>query len=186
MTTILSTVDCQEAYNKVEDAWLIGKDFKEEDGFDMNTIEWSEFAWNEMKQNFMDYLQTEIERYEKRYKTNVERIALVGHVGRWNGSFVGGRMLSCDENPLECMGNVDNIDVSVDEDGSLFISGHHHDGSHAMQIYFLSENKLNKLDREWDAGWFDFDANHFEQVYNDFKPLKLTKSGRAFYNPIIH
>lgn len=186
MTTILSTGDCQEAYNKVKDVWHIGNDFKAEDGFDVSTIQWSQSAWEDEKRYFMDFLQSEIKQYEKRYKTNVECIALVGRVGLWNGNPVGGRMLSWDENPLECMGRVDEVDVRVEKDGSLFISGHHHDGSHAMQIYFLSENKLNKLDREWDACWFDFDANHFEQIYNDFKPLKLTKSGRAFYNPIIH
>ena len=183
MYTIISTRDCYEAFNKKEDAWVIGNGFTEEEGFDLDTVAWSEQGWDDEKSYFMEFLNEQIKAYEKRYNTTVEKIALAGHVGLWNGSPVGGTAFDVENNPLERMGNVDDVEVSVLEDNTIELSGHHHDGSHRMNIYFLTGNKLNQLDREWNSSYFDFDYSHFEFIYENFKPLTLTKAGRCYFNP---
>lgn len=183
MHTIISTRECYEAFNNKENAWVIGNGFTEEEGFDMDSISWSETGWSDEKSYFMEYLDDQIKAYEKRYKTTVQKIALVGHVGRWNGSFVGGRMLETDDNPLEKMGDVDDVEVSVLENNMIQVSGHHHDATHRMNIYFLTENKLNQVDKDWNSSYFDFDYSHFEFIYENFKPLALTKRGRSYFNP---
>lgn len=81
---------------------------------------------------------------EKRYRTTVETIGLVGRVGLWNGSPVGGRLLRADRNPIEFMGDVDRVEATIEEDGTLAIRGYHHDGCHYMNIYLPTENKLKK------------------------------------------
>lgn len=176
MAIILSTETCYEAYNILEGAWVIGSDFTEEEGFDLNTVDWSWQAWEDEKDYFKSFLDEEIKKYEKRYNTTVEYIALAGRVGLWNGSPVGGRMIYRDENPLEYMGDVDSIEISIGEDRVITLLGHHHDGTHEMHIYFITENKVKQLIND-DGQW---DYRDFEKIYEEFSPLKLTKKNQYF------
>lgn len=173
MQTIISTENCQEAYNTVEECWNLGNGFKEEDGFDMETVQWSESAWEDEKSYFLEMMEEAIRLHEKRYGTDIVRIALAGKIGLWNGTPIGGRLLRNDANPLECMGNVDNISVVKDEDGVVTIEGHHHDGTHRMHVYLLSENMLDKINPLWNSSYSELEADDFIKIYETRKPLKV-------------
>ena len=73
------------------------------------------------------------------------------------------------------MGNVDNIEVNIEDNKTITILGHHHDGTHQMNIYFLTENKLNKIGYELD------DYRFYEKIYNNYSPIKLPKKNN-YYN----
>lgn len=133
--------------------------------------------WEAEKSYFMDYLQKEIESYERRYNTSVRYICLAGRVGRWNGTFVGGRQLNYDNNPLECMGNVDDITVSIDDNRFIDIRGHHHDGTHVMNIYLISDGLYEK----WDAKGYMDTPEFYEWLVDNRKPLRLKKKN-DYYN----
>lgn len=182
MKTIFDTTNCYEGQSISEECWVIdsyhnlssNKDIQED------TIAWSDTAYQDEKDYFMEFLQSLIKSYEKRYRTTVERIALVGRVGLWNGSPVGGRIIDIDDNPIEYMGNVDNVDVTVDEEGVITIHGHHHDGTHSMNIYLLTENKLQKVAPDY-LRFGDYDYRDMERIYENLKPLKMGKVGIEYY-----
>lgn len=129
------------------------------------------------KSYFGEFIMEAVRTYEKRYNTNVSYIALAGTVGLWNGSPVGGRVLNYDQNPIECMGKVDSIEVVVDENDSILLKGYHHDGVHNMHIYIVADNTVEKLETKdlWDT------PEGYEWLVKNRKPLKLYKSSR-FYN----
>src|SRR5690625_5049798 len=146
MKKIFDTDYYYEAYSDVEDACIAGS-YSEliKKGFGENEIEWSHHLYEDELSYFFEFLNECINEYEKRYKTAIKHVAMAGHVGRWNGSPIGGRILSVDENPILHMGDVDKIEVRVDDDGVITLYGYHHDGTHKMNLYLLSENKLKRV-----------------------------------------
>jgi|SRR5690625_3365857 len=136
---------------------------------------WDYLAYEEGSMYFNDFLQKLIEQYENQYKTDVLSLGIVGRVGLWNGNPVGGKIIDRSENPLNHMGSVDHIDVEVEEDGTITINGHHHDGTHRMNLYLLTRNKLRKTA----PYYLDYRENHYEEIetiYEKLKPLKAKAS----------
>lgn len=135
-------------------------------------ISFSQSAWEDEKAYFGSFLADAISAYEKRYRTTVEMIALAGSVGLWNGSPIGGKFLNTDDNPLEHMGDVDDIDVYIADDHEVTLRGHHHDGTHRMCIYFLPTALYENLrDRDYEA---------FQWLYGNRKTLKAN-SAKGFF-----
>lgn len=180
MQTIISTEQCQEAYHTESDSWVIGNAFTESEGFDMSTVTYSESGWDDEKVYFMEYLEAQVKAYEKRFHTTVKKVAMAGSIGRWNGTFVGGKFIELSANPLEEMGNVDGIEVQVNEEDLIQVSGHHHDGAHRMNLYFLTARMLRKMNS---AGHYGHNEKSFEFIQENFKALKLTHAGRSYFNP---
>lgn len=180
MFTIMSTEHCQRAYNMEEQCWEVGNDFTEEDGFDLSTVSWSEDAWNDEKEYFSSFLNAQIKEFEKRYNTKVESLSLAGRAGRWDGSVTTGRLIQVSQNPLECLGDVDDVEVVVLEDDTIQLVGRHHDGKHQMNLYFLTARKLRELKSDKTAIYSD---SRYQYIHENFKPLKLTKAGREYFNP---
>lgn len=173
MKTFISTDNCQEAFNIKEQSWILGDGFTEEAGFDMTTVQWSESAWEDEKNYFSELLTGAISAHEKRYGTDIVHIALAGRVGLWNRTPIGGLLLKADANPIDYMGQVDAISVVQEDNGVITINGHHHDGTHRMHVYLLSENMLNKINPEWDSAYSGLVEADFETIYETRKPLKL-------------
>ena len=172
---IISTEYCYEGFDQNEDCYEVGSypELYESESIDNNTIEFSQMQWESEKDYFLNYLYEEVDRYEKRYKTSVTHFALVGKVGLWNGSPVGGKLIDYNENPLEHMGRVDEIEVVLNDDKTFTILGHHHDGAHRMDIYFMTENKLNKVVPDFvDYGSYDYED--IERIYDTYSPFKAT------------
>ena len=179
---IMSTEYCYEGYHSEEDSYVIGSysDLYSDDHIDYDTIEFSQMDWEAEKNHFFNYLQKEMERYEKRYKTSVTHFALVGTVGRWNGSPIGGKLIDYNENPIDHMGRVDEIEVVLNEDKTFTILGHHHDGTHRMDIYFMTENKLNKVVPDF-VDYGNYDYQDIERIYEEYKPFKATTICADYY-----
>lgn len=182
MKTIFDTKNCYEGLSKSEGEWVIGDsyDLSNNPDVETETIAWSAMTYEDEKNYFMEFLQNLIQNYEKQYRTTVECIGLVGRVGLWNGSPVGGRILNVDSNPIECMGQVDDVDVTVDEEGIITINGHHHDGSHRMNLYLLTKNKLRKVAPNY-LHYGDYSYHEMENIYDNLKPLKAGKVGIQYY-----
>lgn len=176
---IISTTDCYEGKDIKEDYYIISSynDLFDNPDVDNDTIEWSSDEWNNQLDYFNTILEFEKKKYEKRYNTTILELALCGHVGTWRGNFVGGKIVNF-HNPI-AMENVEDIDVTIEEDRTIFINGHHHDGSHSMALYFLTENNMKKAGiwKTYDSvGSNYFDADDFEAIYNNLNPIKLSKN----------
>ena len=177
MKKIINSENYYEGYDEKEECYIGGsyEELYNNENVDNSTIGWVEYLWEEEKIYFNECIYSLKEQYEERYKTTVEKIVLCGKLGLWNGSPVGGKNISETSFILDNMGNVDNIEVNIEDDGTITILGYHHDGTHQMNIYFLTENKLNKIGYELD------DYRFYEKIYNDYSPIKLPKKN-IYYN----
>lgn len=177
MHEIMSTEWCYRGYSHKEECYVNGDYSGLYDAEDVqdDTIEWSLDSWEDEKEYFLDYLRKEMAAYERRYRTTVTHIGMIGSVGVWTGNHVGGKLIRHDENPLDHMGRVDIVRVHLDSDNTLRIDGVHHDGTHCMTIHFLTENKLSKMAPsvlEWSD---DYSADDIINIHNNDKAFKVSR-----------
>lgn len=180
MYTIMSTEHCLTAYNMEEKCWEVGNDFTEEEGFDLSTVKWCADAWKDEKEYFSSFLNAQIKDFEKRHHTKVESLSITGRAERWDGRVTTGRLIQVNQNPLEYLGDVNDVEVKVLEDDTIQLWGRHNDGTHQMNLYFLTARKLRELDSEKPEVYSE---SRYQYIHENFEPLKLTKSGRAYFNP---
>jgi hypothetical protein len=182
MKTIFNTKNCYEGVLASNNEYMAGNisELYQSEKIKPDTISWSHTIYECEKDYFMECLQSLIQAYEKRYRTTVDSIGLVGRVGHWNGSPVGGRIIDVNQNPIEFMGSVDDVEVTVDKDGVIRIHGYHHDGSHCMNLYLLTENKLRKVTPDY-LQYGDYNYRDMEVIYEQLKPLKMGKIGVEYY-----
>ena len=176
--TIISTEECYEGRDVKEDSFFVStySDLFDNPDIDNDSIEWSFNAWKDELYYFNEILKFEKEKFEKRYKTEVLELVLCGKLGLWNGSPVGGKLVDF-KNPIS-MDNVDSIDVATEEDKTIVISGHHHDGSHHMCLYFLTASAMKRagiFNTYKNCGARCFDADDYEAIYEHLNPIKLSK-----------
>lgn len=173
MEIVVSSTNCEEAFSPLEGYWVVGGNLAMEPDVDQETIRWSAEAWNDEKTYFMGKIQEAIEAHENRYGTDIVKISLAGKLGLWDGNPVGGNLFNYNENPLEKMGDVDEVSVERAEDGTITILGHHHDGTHRMHVYLLSEQMLDKINPDWNSCYGGLDVDDFKKIYEKRKPLKI-------------
>ena len=143
----------------------------------------SYFAYEDDRDFFFEFLNELITNYEKRYRTEVIGLRLGGTVGRWNGNPIGGKIIAVDSNPIEQMGSVETVEVVVEDDGVITILGHHHDGTHRMNIYLLTENKLKQVSPSY-LNHNQVDYEDMERMVEHLKPLKCSqKVVESYYGP---
>lgn len=175
---VMGTEFCYEATDYLEDGepTINGSysDLSEIEGVEDTEIQFSESCWDSEKEYFEDFLNEVVRNYEKRYRTTITHFALAGTVGIWNGRPIGGRFIRVNENPLEKMGNVDDVEVYIEDDGEITILGHHHDGSHRMGIYLINEKLYDKLE--------DQDYQAFEWIFANRKPITEKQAKGYFAN----
>ena len=180
---LLNSEDCFEAHNPKEDCWVIGDYYslsEKNSDVDSDTIQFAQYYWEDEVEHFYSFVYSEKEKYEKRYKTEIIGLALSGRVGLWDGSPVGGKIV--DFNNIFQM-DVDDIDVTVEEGDIICINGHHHDGCHHMNLYFLTESnmKKSKIWKTYNYGGFgEFEGDEIEQIYDNLTPLKLPKNCKYY------
>lgn len=176
MRKIINSENYYQGYDKKEECYIGGsyEDLYDNDNIDNNSIEWDYSTWEEEKKYFDNCIYSLKEQYEKRYNTTVEKIVLCGKVGLWHSSPVGGKNVTETRSILDNIGEVDNIEVIIEDNGTITILGYHHDGTHKMNIYFLTENKLNKI------GYDLNDYRAYEKIYNTYTPIKLSKKNKFF------
>ena len=137
-----------------------------EDAENEISIEYDNDFWEDRKTEFEETINALIEKYEKRYKTTVEYIALAGKVGRWTGEYTGGKIVSDSSEILETFANCDDITVKTDENGVIELIGYHHDGRHTMNLYFISYSRAEKMG-------IDTEYTNFKKIMESLKPIKF-------------
>lgn len=182
MKVLVSTNHCFSAVSK-EEAIVVGDySFLSNKGFKTEEINFDEFEWEAQREEFQMFLDEKIKKYEKQYKTLVSAIALVGQVGRWNGNFIGGRFIPLNDDPLDYMGDdIEDIEVKIADDGEILIYGHHHDGTHIMSIYLLTERMLERIAPNY-LQYGEYSYTEMERIYKELKPLKITKKEMVSLN----
>lgn len=130
------------------------------------SVEYDDDFWQSQKEQFEETIDELIQKYEKRYKATVEYIALAGTVGRWNGEYIGGKIVSDSSEILETFTNCDDITVQTNEDGVIELIGYHHDGRHTMNLYFISYSRAEKMR-------IDTDYENFAAIVGKLKPIKF-------------
>lgn len=181
MNKILSSENYYEGMNPKTEEYLLG-DYNYLEANNCTNIEFANYAWEDEKDYFKEFLKESIEKYERKYKTDVLEVVLCGKVGRWNGTFIGGKVIQ-DYDALSMGDSVESIDVIIDEDNSICIEGSHHDGTHRMGIYFITNSVLRNTGYKAyyeNFGKEAFDADFFVKLYSIRKPLKLRRKN-GFY-----
>lgn len=176
MKKIIDMENYYIGFDDLEECFVGGSydELYENEHIDNLTIEWDRECWDSEKKYFNDCIEDLKKQYEKRYNTTIEHIVLCGRVGLWQGSRVGGKIVEQDTYTLDNMGNVDNIEVNIEDNGTITIVGSHHDNSHYMNLYFLTENKLKKV------GYDLSDYKTYEKIYNTCAPVRLTKKNSYY------
>ncbi|MFW6015476.1 MAG: hypothetical protein ACOCRK_03500 [bacterium] len=184
---ILNTENCYEGFNKKEEFVMFNNycSLYNDENVDNNTIKWSNFAWEDEKHYFLEFITQEIKKYETKYKTCVLGVGLIGKIGLWNGKHFGGRIIDIEnlEDELLSM-EVDAISAEIEEDGLLAIKAYHHDGMHYFNLHFITENKLTRcslLEEYYISSFHNFDIEDLVLLSKNSSPIKIAKSNK-YYN----
>ena len=182
MSTLLSSMDCYMGYNKREDYWEFGcyGDLTDIIDVDRDTIEFNTTYFQSMLRWFTnDLMGTLIKKFEKQYKTTVVAIGLFGTIGTWTGQHMGGKIIDIDDIDDLLRMDVDELEITVDDDtGIIEIQGHHHDGTHYLNLHLITENKIDRAGTEVADSYYTEGveglntAENFEALANISKPLK--------------
>lgn len=182
MKTMILSDNCYEGYDKKTEEWVIDS-YGNLTEMGCEKIDWSDSAWEDEKDYFKEYLTKAIESHESRYGTTIKEVVLCGRMGLWNSSPIGGKVIK-DLNALDLGSSIETIEVGIDEDRTVVIKGHHHDGTHNMGIYFLTDAVLKEAGYaahyEQD-GASALDYGFYEKLYEIRQPLKMSKSDLVEY-----
>lgn len=92
--------------------------------------------WEVVDEDFSDNIWPMIEN-----QCNEDILILLGSVGRWNGTFGGGKIIYADEKNLRnTMSDYDDISVEADDENKLSINYMHHDGTDTMYLYTIPQD----------------------------------------------
>lgn len=96
----------------------------------------AEAQWEAMSEDFSSNVWPMI---QNQCKDDI--LILLGSVGRWNGTFDGGKIIHADEkNIRNIMGDYDEVTVSSDDEGHISMGFNHHDGTDGMYLYTIPED----------------------------------------------
>lgn len=100
-----------------------------------------EYDWEDSNNYFFDMMREIRDTYEKRYDTIVTWL-FYGTVGVWTGNHDGGTIKGYNE--LFSTFSCDDMEVGGDEHHVMEFQYHHHDGTHIMNLYPITESKMKK------------------------------------------
>ena len=128
---------------------------------------WDEMSFNEQ----IDW--KEVTNELKRFFDD-EEILVIGSVGRWDGTYAAGKVISYNE-LWKCWNDCDYVEI-YDEDGHFYINASHHDGNNHFEVKLLTEEGIKYYSR-WNENWND---SRSEQEIH----AKLAES--SYYTHIPH
>lgn len=88
------------------------------------------------------------------------QVIMFGSIGRWDGTFGGGKIGNFEDLFYNLIEDCDYIELS-DEDGHFYINCSHHDGSNSMEVKILSQ-KGSEFADHWDYYYGDPKYNFSE------------------------
>lgn len=126
----------------------------------------AEAQWEVMDEDFSDNIWPMIEN-----QCNEDILILLGSVGRWNGTFDGGKIIYADEQNLRnTMSDYDEISVEADDENKLSINYMHHDGTDTMYLYTIPQD-LTELAKAMEYDNPDELDTDIRQDYVDMEEL---------------
>ncbi len=182
--TLFSSENCYKGQDKNE-IWEFGSYSELYDNPKINNdiISWCQLSWDDEMDYFKEFLNSLKDSFEKRYRTTVQELAIVGSLGRWNGRVVAGKIGNFD-NPIS--GSWDDIAVKADDNGYLYIEGQHHDGTDRVYFYFLTDSSMKRagIFGEYDMYGADgFGADEFEKIDASLNPVKIPNKN-SYYQKV--
>ena len=118
-------------------------------------------------QNDLDF--EVISDYIKYQFNNKGKLLAVGTVGRWNGTFEGGKIIDTFRDLLDLFEDCDYIKFE-DENGHFYVTGSHHDGSISVEVKELTQKGEDYADRhEYDMS----DRNLHKKLWNSSNYSRL-------------
>lgn len=107
-------------------------------------------VWDEM--NFNEQIEWEDAESALENFFNDEEILVIGTVGRWDGTYAAGKVISYNE-LHKCWSDCDYVEI-YDEDGHMHINVSHHDGNNHFEVKILTEKGRDYYSR-WNENWND-------------------------------
>ena len=122
--------------------------------------------WEVVDEDFSDNIWPMIET-----QCNEDILILLGSVGRWNGTFDGGKIIYADEKNLRnTMSDYDEVSVEADDENKLSINYMHHDGADTMYLYTIPQD-LTELAKAMEYDDPDELDTDIRQDYVDMEEL---------------
>lgn len=147
-----------EEYGK-DNGWETIDDIPDSEVFEeMNFIESEE--WENVKSELENFFED-------------EEILVIGTVGRWNGTYSAGKVISYDE-LHKCWSDCYYVEI-YDEDGHMHINASHHDGNNHFEVKILTEKGRDYYSR-WNENWND--SRSEQEIHT-----KLAESSRYTHIP---
>lgn len=123
--------------------------------------------------DFNGLINSEIKKYEKRYKSKVILVLVAGRLGLWNGNPFGGKLVH-PSRVLSTFSSCDTIEIVKNTvNGELTLLGYHHDGTHNMKMYLISESRAERFG----IGSYSETPENIEKWAKNIKPLKSNYLG---------
>lgn len=135
----------------------------DEDVYDERRVQ-TEFDWecasDELKAHLKDF----------------DIFLVVGTCGLWNGNFAGGKFCRNLDEVMQCMKSCDDYEI-YDENGRMYITGWHHDGTNNFAVKTLTRKGLELAEKEglgnyrslheklWNSNLFTKDLHFSADVY---------------------
>jgi hypothetical protein len=118
-------------------------------------------------QNDLDF--EVVSEYIKYQFNNKGKLLAVGKVGRWDGTYDGGRIINTFRDLLDLFRDCDYIKFE-DENGHFYVTGSHHDGSISVEVKELTQKGEDYADRhEYDMS----DRNLHKKLWNSSNYSRL-------------
>lgn len=169
-TTIFSNYYSEEREKYIRE-WLM--ESRGDDNPDWETIDdipdsevWDEMSFNE--QIDWEEVTNELKRF-----FDDEEILVIGSVGRWDGTYAAGKVISYNE-LWKCWNDCDYVEI-YDEDGHFYINASHHDGNNHFEVKLLTEEGIKYYSR-WNENWND--SRSEQEIHT-----KLAESSRYTHIP---
>lgn len=121
------------------------------------------YQWaNEELDRYADDIMAEIRTADKKHSS---MWVIAAKIGRWNGTFDGGRVFKTLEDAVRAAWDeMDDFEICEDERGETIMIGHHHDGSNTYHL-----RRVNDAGSEWYAD------NEYEYSDRDIVDLLMMK-----------
>ena len=135
-----------------------------EEGIEESENEIDDYIYRENDYEFEDF-----RRYMDYLMKNKNQMLAKGSVGRWNGSYEGGKIINTFRELLDLFEDCDYIKFE-DENGHLYVTGSHQDGSIYIEVKELTQKGEDYADRhEYDMS----DRNLHEKLWNSSNYSRL-------------
>lgn len=125
--------------------------------------------------NFLTEIYWDDERHMMENYFDRKTLLVCGSVGRWNGKFAAGKIITYDE-LWKCWADCDYISI-YDKGGHFYIEASHHDGTNCFEVKILTEKGAEIYER-----WENY-SSRWENLNEREVHEKLWKNAKYSHIP---